>query len=114
MEALKRMKEIGDEINDILRANRDISRIGRLLHENWELKKSLVEGITLDIIDSYYGKAIDAGALGGKLLGAGGGGFLLFYVEEQNRDSVRRALDGLREVYFDFEPQGSKIIYIEE
>ena len=114
MEALGRMKEISDEINEILRANRDISRIGRLLHENWELKKSLVPGITLDVIDAYYRKAVDAGALGGKLLGAGGGGFLLFYVEEQNRDSVRGALGDLREVYFEFEPQGSKIIYIEE
>ena len=114
LDALKRMKGIGDEINDVLRANRDMSRIGKLLDENWRLKKSLVEGISLDVIDSYYGKAIAAGALGGKLLGAGGGGFLLFYVEAQNRESVRRALSDLGMVEFEFEPQGSKIIYIEE
>lgn len=114
LDALKRMKGIGDEINDVLRANRDMSRIGKLLDENWRLKKSLVEGISLDVIDSYYGNAIAAGALGGKLLGAGGGGFLLFYVEAQNRESVRRALSDLRMVEFEFEPQGSKIIYIEE
>ena len=112
--ALKRMRGIADEVNDVLRSNRSLGRIGRLLDENWQLKKSLTEGITLDIIDSYYRKAIDAGALGGKLLGAGGGGFLLFYVEKQNRNSVRRALSDLREVNFEFEPQGSKIIYIEE
>ncbi|MEJ2745304.1 MAG: GHMP kinase, partial [bacterium] len=80
--------------------------------ENWMLKRELVGGISNTGIDTYYEKACDAGALGGKLLGAGGGGFLLFYVEKQNQSRVRKALGDLMEVEVNFEPQGSKIIYV--
>jgi D-glycero-alpha-D-manno-heptose-7-phosphate kinase len=65
-------------------------------------------------IDTVYEKARSAGAIGGKILGAGGGGFLLLYCEEQYQEKVRNALHGLRELSFTLEPQGSRIIYMEE
>ena len=63
-------------------------------------------------IDGYYEKAISAGATGGKILGSGGGGFLLFYCEEKKQDAVRKALQQLKETKFNFEPEGSRIIYV--
>ena len=76
-----------------------------------ELKRSLSSRITTDDIDAVYMKAIKEGATGGKLLGAGGGGFLLLYVEQDKQDKVRNALDGLLEVPFRFENDGSKVIH---
>ena len=78
------------------------------------LKKKLASGISSTEIDHYYEKAIQAGAVGGKLLGAGGGGFLLFYCEKENQNAVRKALADLKETPFNFEPQGSKIIYVSD
>jgi len=96
-----------------LQAN-DLHGFGEILHEGWELKKKLAVGITNSAINDYYEKALKAGAVGGKLLGAGGGGFLLFYCEEYNQNNVRRALADLKETPFEFEPQGSKIIYVQD
>jgi D-glycero-alpha-D-manno-heptose-7-phosphate kinase len=73
-----------------------------------------VETISNDAINRYYESAREVGAIGGKLLGAGGGGFLLFYVEQQNQDRVREALRDLQELPFMFEPQGSKVVYISD
>ena len=84
---------------------------GLLLHENWILKKSLSNGISNDNFDDLYGKAIDAGALGGKLCGAGGGGFFLFYVPIDRQQNVIKALNGLLHVPFRFETNGSQIIF---
>ncbi len=84
---------------------------GRLLDESWELKKSLSENISTLRIDNIYFDAKDAGAIGGKLLGAGGGGFMLFYVPKDKQASVRSALNNLVEVPFEFESEGSSIIY---
>jgi D-glycero-alpha-D-manno-heptose-7-phosphate kinase len=109
---LTKMRDLTKELNEVLTSGKDLDRFGRLLHENWMLKRELVGGISNTGIDEYYEKACDAGALGGKLLGAGGGGFLLFYVEKQNQDRVRKALSKLMEVDVNFEPQGSKIIYV--
>ena len=67
--------------------------------------------VTNEFIDQYYGDAMKAGAIGGKLLGAGGGGFLLFYVKPQNQQSVRDALSDLKEFDFNFEFEGSKVVY---
>jgi D-glycero-alpha-D-manno-heptose-7-phosphate kinase len=109
---LTKMRDLTNDLNAVLTSGKDLDRFGRILHENWMLKRELVGGISNTGIDAYYKKACDAGALGGKLLGAGGGGFLLFYVEKQNHDRVRKALGDLMEVEVNFEPQGSKIIYV--
>ena len=83
---------------------------GRLLNETWLLKRSISSKISTDYIDECYEKAMNAGALGGKLLGAGGGGCLLFYVPEENHESVRRVFSGMHEVRFHFENDGTQII----
>ena len=96
-----------------LHAN-DLHGFGEILHEGWLLKRALAGGISNLGIDGYYQKALEAGAVGGKLLGAGGGGFLLFYCEKEHQANVRKALSGLKETTFAFEPQGSKIIYVHD
>lgn len=85
--------------------------IGSLLNESWEVKKKLASRITNDKIDESYQLAIDAGALGGKIAGAGGGGFLLVYSTLERKEAVRKALGKLRELPFRFEPSGSKVIF---
>jgi len=114
MEVLTRMRDLCGQVLDVLREGRSLNRFGEALHDAWLSKRSLVEGISNDSINQYYEVAQQAGAIGGKLLGAGGAGFLLFYVEPQNQDRVRQALRTLRELPFCFEPQGSKVIYISD
>lgn len=109
---LRRMKILSEEVRECL-MNNNVDKIGKILHENWILKKQLADGISDPMIDALYEKGIKAGALGGKILGAGGGGFLLFYSHEENHDAIREALK-LRELQFRFEQSGSKIIFIEE
>jgi D-glycero-alpha-D-manno-heptose-7-phosphate kinase len=89
----------------------DISDFGRLLHENWTLKRSLTDKISTPQIDKIYNDALEAGALGGKLLGAGGGGFILFFVEPEYQPAVKEKLKNLLYVPFKFENTGSQIIY---
>ena len=96
---------------DILARGRDLRDFGALLHEGWQLKRRLSSKIALPWIDEQYERARGAGAIGGKLLGAGGGGFLLLYVEPRDQDRVRAALPGLREVRFGFENGGSSVIF---
>jgi D-glycero-alpha-D-manno-heptose-7-phosphate kinase len=91
----------------------DFDELGRLLHEDWLLKRSLDPSVSNDEIDGLYETALAAGALGGKLLGAGGGGFLLFYVPEESQAAVRSALRDLRELAFRFEQHGSRIVFID-
>jgi D-glycero-alpha-D-manno-heptose-7-phosphate kinase len=110
---LDAMVALSHKLLSKLQAN-DLHGFGEILHEGWMLKRKLASGITNPEIDALYQKAIDAGAVGGKLLGAGGGGFLLFYCEEARQANVRRALADLRESSFLFEPQGSKIIYVSD
>ena len=85
-----------------------------MLHANWELKKKLSSNVSNELINKYYEKARVAGAIGGKVLGSGGGGFLLFYCEEEKQDNVRKALCDLKEAPFRFEQQGSRIIYVSD
>lgn len=92
----------------------DIGGIADLINSNWKLKSSLATGITDPWIDEHYNRAIEAGALGGKLIGAGGGGFLLFLVPPEKRESVRNALSDLREESFGLDFMGSSIIYVGE
>ena len=89
----------------------DVSRVGGLLHENWRLKSQLNDSISNGPLDKIYQLALDAGALGGKLLGAGGGGHFLFYVRPEHQETVKAALDGLAvHVEFKFEAQGTRLI----
>ena len=89
----------------------EIDEFGKLLHHAWEYKKKLASKITNSYIDRLYEKAIDAGAFGGKIAGAGGGGFLLLYCPYQKQDKVKDVLNGLKELKFGFERDGSKIIF---
>ena len=109
---LKRLKDMAGEFYKHLVDGRNLSRIGTLLHESWLLKKELSGGISNSYLDGIYKKALRAGALGGKILGAGGGGFLLLYCPSAKQKKLRGSLRGLKELEFDFEPQGSKIIYV--
>ena len=113
-EVLDAMREQAREIRDILVKERHLVSIGDILHQGWLLKRKLASNITNSTIDTSYEAAMDAGALGGKILGAGGGGFLLVFVEPQNQPRVRQALSDLRPIDFSFEPQGSKIIYVSD
>ena len=94
--------------------NTSLDEFGKLLDYTWKLKRGISSGISTDSIDEQYSKAIDAGALGGKLLGAGGGGFLLFYVPLEKQEAVKKALEGQMYVPFKFENEGTKVIYYGE
>jgi len=109
---LLEMYRLVDEAEKILTdKNVSLDEFGKLLDYTWKLKRGISGGISTDSIDEQYAKAMDAGALGGKLLGAGGGGFLLFYVPLEKQDDVRNALKDQMYVPFKFENDGTKIIY---
>lgn len=106
------MRRLVDKAEVILiDEKRHLDEFGELMHEGWKIKKSLSSKISNPIIDEIYDTAIGAGALGGKILGAGGGGFMLFYVPKEYQNKVRSKLSGLLEVPFEFEELGSKVIY---
>ena len=109
----QRMCELTRTLKEELQ-NNNIDAMGELLHENWMLKKSLASGISNPLIDETYEKAMKAGALGGKLLGAGGAGFMIFYVKEDSKESVRKALNGLREMDFEMDNSGASIVHVDK
>jgi len=112
LKELAALKEIVDSALKVINSGTNcFDDFGRLLHENWVLKKSLSNIISNDRFDGLYQKAIGAGALGGKLCGAGGGGFFLFYVPKDRQKDVMKALNGLLHVPFRFEPLGSQIVF---
>ena len=92
----------------------NVDAMGELLHQNWMLKKSLASGISNPLIDETYEKAMSAGALGGKLLGAGGAGFMIFYVKPEQQDAVRNALAELREMDFEMDNSGASIVHVDK
>ncbi|MBI1316942.1 GHMP kinase [bacterium] len=108
--ALSEMVSLVYELRKVLYEG-DLDDFGRILHQNWQLKKALASGISNGPIDQAYASALKAGALGGKLLGAGGGGFLLFYCREEVQSAVSEALSSLRPFSFRFENEGSKLIH---
>ncbi|MFC2470621.1 MAG: kinase [Lachnoanaerobaculum gingivalis] len=108
---LNEMKELVDESEKILTSKTDLAEFGKLLDYTWKLKRGITKAISNDSIDALYKKAIDEGAVGGKLLGAGGGGFMLFYVEEDKQEKVKEALKQLLYVPFEFETGGTRIMY---
>lgn len=112
MEFLKEMRNLAFELRNHLNNLSSLDVLGEFLHKGWVLKKQLASGISNERIDEYYEKALNAGALGGKILGAGGGGFLLLYCLKKEQPEVRRALSNLALTEFTLEPEGSKIIYV--
>ncbi len=111
---LDRMKEMVCEAEEIILnepKKKMVERLGTLLDEGWELKKKLSDKVTNSEIDEYYSKGLEAGAWGGKIAGAGGGGFLFFLVPDGKKADVRKALGHLLEVDFEFESDGAKIIF---
>lgn len=108
---LKLMQAMVEEAISILSEEKPLVEFGKLLHETWELKRSLTSKISNQAIDDIYEQAIKAGAIGGKLLGAGGGGFMLFFVKPDNQPMVKEALKRYLYVPFSFEHLGSQIIY---
>lgn len=89
----------------------DFAAFGKLLHEAWTLKRQLSNYVSTPKIDSIYDTALKAGAIGGKLLGAGGGGFILFMVEPDKQEKIKSVLNDLSYIPFKFETEGTKIIY---
>ncbi|MFH1521133.1 MAG: GHMP kinase [Candidatus Micrarchaeota archaeon] len=89
----------------------DLDSFGEMLDESWQIKKTFASGISSDTLDNYYKLAMAAGAKGGKILGAGGGGFFMFFCDEHKQDAVRKALTPMREVKFSFPSEGSKIVF---
>lgn len=110
---LSKMKKQADQMRCALEQN-CLDEFGALLHEGWTLKRSLASGISNPKIDEWYGIARSHGAIGGKILGAGGGGFLLLYAYPEQHPVLISALQELVPTPFRLEPQGSKIIFVEE
>jgi len=105
------MHNMVDEAIKILNEGDDISDFGKMLHENWKLKKTLSGDVSTDIIDDIYDTAMNNGAIGGKILGAGRGGFMLFFVKPEDQDRLRISLSDLLYVPFRFDTTGSQIIF---
>lgn len=106
---LKRMVDLTYGMRDELQAG-NFDSFGCILHENWMLKKTLANGISTSQIDEWYDAGLKAGAYGGKLLGAGSGGFLMFYAPVERHDAIEQAV-GLRRIKFNFDPLGSRILF---
>lgn len=108
---LTRMRKLVDEALDVVTHGSDFTEFGRLLDETWQLKRSLASGIAPDFVDNIYSRARKAGAIGGKLLGAGGGGFILFFAEPDQHQAILQELKDLLWVPFKFETGGSSVIF---
>jgi D-glycero-alpha-D-manno-heptose-7-phosphate kinase len=108
-ERTKKIVELAGDMNMMLSRGR-LDHFGEILHEGWMVKRLLSNGITNSIIDEYYDKARKAGAIGGKILGAGGGGFLLVYCLPKSRNKIQNALR-LQQLNFKFDTEGTKVIF---
>jgi D-glycero-alpha-D-manno-heptose-7-phosphate kinase len=108
---LTKMKQMVDHAIDILNGNQNIVEFGKLLHESWQIKKNLSNKISNKAVDDLYENALRKGAIGGKLLGAGGGGFMLLFVQPKDREKLKQGLKNYLEVKFSFDNEGSQIIY---
>ncbi len=110
---LLEMLSLVDEAEKILTSNQSLDEFGRLLDYTWKLKRGISSEISTDCIDKLYERAKNAGALGGKLLGAGGGGFLLLFVDPEKQGNVLKEFQSLIHIPFSFESEGTRIIYYE-
>ena len=111
-DTMTKMVALTRDMQEALRKNK-LESIGKLLHKNWILKKTMAQGISNKTIDDWYSIARKNGAIGGKILGAGGGGFFLLYAEPEKQPQIISALPKLRPIPFTLEPQGSKIIFVD-
>lgn len=109
-ELLAMHQMVDEALNILCDGNRSILDFGRLLHESWRLKKSLTDAISTPYVDEIYDAAHSAGAVGGKLLGAGGGGFMVFFSRPEEQPKIKERLKGLLLVPFKFETSGSQIV----
>ena len=109
---VQKMVHLAKELKESLNKGK-VDQLGEILHQGWLLKKELADGICNSNLDKYYKKALKAGAIGGKLLGAGGGGFILFFCKPKYHDGLRKALR-LRELQFGFDHEGAKLIYFDK
>ncbi len=107
------IQQLVDEVIFILNSSSDLVEFGKMLHESWILKRSLSEKVSTSQIDEIYDAAREAGAIGGKLLGAGGGGFMLLFAKPENQPSIKEKLRKLLQVPFRFEAHGSQIVVYE-
>lgn len=110
----RKMVKMRDQVikfKQIIESGSELDKLGELLHEGWKMKKTLTSRISNEHIDNMYKKAIESGAIGGKISGAGGGGFLMLFVNRDKQNKVRAALNEHREFPFMLEPHGSKIIF---
>ena len=111
---LKTMGQFVDEALNVLQSeSRPITEIGELLHQSWLLKRELADAVSTPAIDGFYEEARKAGAIGGKLLGAGGGGFMLLFVEPEKQQAVKESMKNLVRVDFGIDEAGSKIVIYE-
>lgn len=110
---LRIIQDLAEEGFDILNGHHDIAKFGELMHENWQVKRELGKQISNPMVDDIYEAAQGAGAIGGKLSGAGGGGFMLLFVPPSRQEKVAAALNTLVRVPFAFEKEGSKIIFFD-
>ena len=114
-EQLKQMYQLVDRAERVLTdKGSDLDEFGRLLDYTWKLKRQTGSAVSTENIDRLYAKGIAAGAIGGKLLGAGGGGFLVFYVPQEKQEAVRRAMSDLLYIPFRFENGGTQVVYYSE
>jgi D-glycero-alpha-D-manno-heptose-7-phosphate kinase len=109
---IRQMVKIALRLKNVLEQSADLDQFGKLLDEAWQIKKGLASNISNPQIDSWYGRALEAGATGGKILGAGSGGFLMVFCPPSKRDRVVQELKELRSFDVKFDTQGSKIIFM--
>lgn len=112
MPTLRAMRDLADKMRHAIMDKADMAELAGLLHDGWELKRTVVSGITDPKIDEWYNAGRKAGALGGKLLGAGGGGFLLLMAPPERHNNIREALGRPRELEFKIDRLGSRIIFV--
>lgn len=113
-EILREMQNSVDPLRNILSSGNDLNEFGEILHKGWALKKQITNEISSPMIDEYYDKALKAGATGGKLLGAGGGGFLLFFVNLDKQEAVKKALSDLYFLPVGFDSSGTRVTYYDQ
>jgi len=112
-ELMSNMVSLAYDMRSLLE-NDDIESLGELLDQNWQLKRQMTAGISDFQIDSWYSKGILAGATGGKLLGAGNGGFMMFFAPKEKHTDIIKAMKGLQRVPFSFDDKGSKIVFSDQ
>ena len=114
MDVLKDMRDLAGELRKTIGGRGNLEDFGRILHEGWELKRSLGFGISNAGVDDWYAAARANGAMGGKLLGAGGGGFVLIMAPPDRHEAIREAVGRPREIPFQIDRRGSRVIYISD